>query len=175
MRAVSRELPRLREDWKAAGPVVAGGRVICTAPDATALYCLDLRSGAVLWRDERRDDDVYVAGVFKGKVLIVGPEGCRALALADGRLLWTVRTGVPSGRGTAAGDVYYLPLRSAPPEKEPAVCALDLEKGTVRAYLPAPEGDVPGNLVLCGDEILGQNAQTVTVYSWQKKDKEQEK
>jgi outer membrane protein assembly factor BamB len=170
-----RELPRLREDWKAAAPLVHAGRVVFTAPDTAALHCLDLRTGTLLWKADRTEDDLYVAGLFKGKVLIVGKQSCRALRLADGKLLWTVETGPPSGQGAAVADHYYLPLKSALPAKEPAVCVLDLENGTVQARLAAPRGDALGNLAVCGDEVLGQGIVNLTAYGRAKADKEEGK
>ncbi|MCI0459424.1 MAG: PQQ-like beta-propeller repeat protein [Gemmataceae bacterium] len=112
-----RELPRLREDWKAAVPMIHADKVLLTAPDTSAVHCLDLHSGTLLWKAHRMEDDLYVAGIFRGKVLIVGKQSCRALGLADGKALWTVETGLPSGQGVAAGSIYYLPLKSALPEK----------------------------------------------------------
>src|SRR5262249_20285767 len=81
-----------------------------------ALHCLDLRSGARLWKVERREDDLYLAGVFQGKVLVVGKQSCRALRLGDGKVIWTVKTGLPAGKGGAVGKTYYLPLKPAVPE-----------------------------------------------------------
>jgi outer membrane protein assembly factor BamB len=164
-RSVPRDLPRLREEWKAAAPLLHGDKVVLTAPDAPSVHCLDLHSGALLWKASRTEDDLYLAGVFGDKVLIVGKQSCRALGLADGKPLWAVETGLPSGRGVAAGGVYYVPLKAALPEKLPAVYAIDLEKGTILARTPAPRGEEPGNLVLCGDEVLSQTALAVTAYA----------
>jgi hypothetical protein len=116
-----------------------------------------------------------VAGVFGGKVLVVGKQSCRALALTDGKTLWTVETGLPSGQGVTVGNVYYLPLKSALPEKQPAVYALDLDKGTVRLHISAPRGEVPGNLVASGDQVLSQTVTAVTAYPRQKKDRDEGK
>jgi hypothetical protein len=158
-----------------AAPVIHADRVVLAAADASALHCLDLRSGAVVWKAERREDDLYLAGVFGGKVLIVGRQGCRTLSLAEGKPLWAAETGLPSGRGVAAGGFYYLPLKAAPPEKQPAVWAIDLERGTIRARVAAPRGDVPGNLVLCGDDLLSQTVTGLTSYAQVKGDKGREK
>ncbi len=163
-RSVPRELPKLREEWKAAGPVVQDGKVVVTAPDTASVHCLDLRSGAPLWKAERAEDDLYLAGVFGGRVLLVGRQGCRALALADGKPLWAVETETPSGLGAAAGGAYYLPLKAATPEQPPTVLALDLAGGKVLARMPVPRAEVLGNLVLCEDAVLSQSVTTVTAY-----------
>ncbi len=207
-RYTPRELPRVRQDWKASAPVIYGNKVVLTAADTAALHCLDLHTGARLWKVGRKEDDLYLAGVHNGKVLLVGKQNCRAVNLSDGKPLWTVETGLPSGRGVASGSVYYLPLKSAlpegvlqafgaslvgvlgspwgrgpalavtalipgrMPEKRPAVCAIDLDKGVIRKRIPAPRGNMPGNLVLCDDAVLSQTALAVTAYSQPKRDKE---
>jgi outer membrane protein assembly factor BamB len=174
-RYVIRDLPRLREDWKAAVPVIRANKVVLTAPDAPEVVCLDLHSGALQWKADRKEDDLYVAGVFGNKVLVVGKASCRALGLADGRPVWSVQTGLPSGRGVAAGDVYYLPLKAAPSDKQPAVFALDVSRGTILTRAAAPKGEVPGNLVLCGEDILSQTAGSLTTYSRLKEDDDRDK
>jgi outer membrane protein assembly factor BamB len=174
-RYVPRELARVREDWKVSAPIVHAGKVILTAPDAAALQCLNLHNGALLWKVERKDDDLYLAGVFGDKVVIVGKQNCRALRVADGKQLWSVETGLPSGRGVVAGDAYYLPLKAALPEKQPAVYAIGLEKGAIRARIAAPKGEVPGNLLLCGEDILSQTTTALTAYTRIKSDEDPDK
>jgi outer membrane protein assembly factor BamB len=167
-----RVLPRLRKDWKAAAPVICGDRVIITAPDTAAVHCLDLRSGTLLWKAERVEDDVYLAGVVSDKVVIVGKQSCRALRLADGRPLWRVQTGLPSGQGVIAGNMYYLPLKTALPEKRPGVYAVDLDQGTILERIAAPPGELPGNLILHSDTIVSQSVLAVSSYPQRKVEKE---
>ena len=91
-----------------------------TAPDGGAIHCLSLKDGTFLWQAERKDD-LYIAGIFGGKVVLVGKNSCRALSLADGKTkLWEVETGMPSGQGVASGDFYFLPLRKG------EVCKIDM-------------------------------------------------
>src|SRR5262249_33279203 len=103
------------------------------------------------------ENDLCLAGVFGGKVLLVGARGCRALALADGAEAWKAEAGEPSGLGVASGDLYYLPLKDA-------VAAIDLEKGTVVARAALKGKGPPGNLVLHGGMVLAQSATAVTAY-----------
>jgi outer membrane protein assembly factor BamB len=170
-----RNLPRLRAEWRATAPVVHAGRVFFTAPDTASLHCLDLRTGTLHWKAERADGDLYLAGVHGDRVVLVGRQNCRALRPADGQPLWTAETGVPSGLGVADGAVYYLPCKAAGPDKEPAVLALDLERGTVRERAAAPEGEVPGNLVFAGDTLLAQTVTAVTAYPRAAEAKDREK
>src|SRR5262249_3978790 len=56
-------------EWKAAAPAVQDGKVVFTAPDGTSIHCLDLRTGKLLWEEKKINEDVYMAGVYNGKVL----------------------------------------------------------------------------------------------------------
>ncbi|MBI5757537.1 MAG: PQQ-binding-like beta-propeller repeat protein, partial [Planctomycetales bacterium] len=52
------------------------------------------------------------AGVFDDRVVLVGKKSITALALADGKPLWTLDCPTPAGRGVAVGQRYHLPLAS---------------------------------------------------------------
>jgi hypothetical protein len=159
---------RLTAEWQVPVTIVSQGRVIFTAADEPSVHCLGLRDGALLWRVRREDDDLYLAGVFAGRVLLVGKRTCRALDLANGKQLWELETGLPSGLGAAAGNLYYLPLKETEGEKgekEPAVWAIDVRKGAVVARIPAAAKEVPGNLVLLSGEVVSQTAAGVTAYA----------
>src|SRR5262249_20726827 len=131
--------------WKGSVPVIAGCRVVFTAPDGDGVYCLDLRDGRPLWQAGRQDD-LYLGGVFGDKVLLLGQSACRALSLADGKPLWRLEAGVPSGQGVAAGGVYYLPVRARPGGEGPGVSAIDGNQGKRTAFVPARQTEAPGNL-----------------------------
>jgi outer membrane protein assembly factor BamB len=158
------EPPNLTPAWQQAGPVIADGKVVLTSPDEPSLECLSLRDGRSLWKAARKDGDLFLAGVFGGKVLVVGRQECRALRLADGATAWEREVGQPSGRGVAAAGLYYLPLQAPAREEAPQICALDIDRGTVRARLAPPPGGAPGNLVFCGGMVLSQTAQALTAY-----------
>ena len=51
-----------------------------------------------------------MAGVYNGKVLMIGKNSCRALNLDTGKQLWSRETGVPCGQGVASNGIYYLPV-----------------------------------------------------------------
>jgi outer membrane protein assembly factor BamB/tetratricopeptide (TPR) repeat protein len=153
----------LNSDWKASAPVIQDGKVVFTPPDGSAVYCLNLRDGTELWK-ESRGDDVYLAGVYGGKVVLVGRTSCRALRLNDGKSLWSVETGTPSGQGVASNNTYYLPLKSGIPSKEPEVCAINLDKGIVEARTKSRKKEVPGNLVFYDGDVLSQTATSIAAY-----------
>jgi outer membrane protein assembly factor BamB len=174
-------LQKLSTDWKMTAPIIVDGKVVFTAPDGSAIHCLNLQTGDALWQAERQND-LYVAGVFpinppsagsstttqhsplsKYAVVLVGKDTCRALNLADGRQqLWQVETGAPSGMGAAIGSYYYLPL------KKGAICRIDLNKGT-SSTIPAPtdekgEAEIPGNLVFYEGRVVSQTETRLTAF-----------
>jgi outer membrane protein assembly factor BamB len=148
---------RFRGDWKMSAPIIQDGKVVFTARDGNAIHCLKLRDGDPLWQADRRDD-LYLAGVFSGKVVLVGKSTTRALSLAKGQQVWQADTGMPSGLGVASGPHYYLPL------KKGEICKIDLEHGTVVAHNPSPKGEIPGNLLFYEGDVISQNEVGVTAY-----------
>jgi outer membrane protein assembly factor BamB len=154
----------LRPNWVASAPILYQGRCILTAPDDLCVHCLSLRDGTPQWKVKQNAEELYVAGVGRGKVLLIGKQACRALDLADGKARWETETGVPAGLGVIGDSAFYLPLKAAAKDGLPAVCALDLASGRVQAQVTLPREAPPGNLVLCREQILSQTAATLTAY-----------
>src|SRR5207302_7831753 len=107
-----RWIPAIQEPatWRVTPPIITEGKVVFTAPEANAIHCLNLRDGSRLWKNGRKEGDLYLAGVYAGKALVVGRHYARAISLADGAVLWSVETGMPSGIGIASKHSDYLPL-----------------------------------------------------------------
>ena len=118
-----------------------------------------MRDGRPAWRKGQQKGDLYLAGVFEGRVLIVGAAHIRALDLKNGSQLWSVGTGdFPAGQGVASKGIYYLPLR-----KE--ILAVDIVKGEIKARIrDAASRDRPGNLVFYENMVLSQTPTEVTAY-----------
>jgi outer membrane protein assembly factor BamB len=152
------------DGWQVTAPIVAGGKVVFTAPDAAAVHCLNLRDGSLLWKAERREGDLYLAGVFGDIVLVVGREWCRGLRLRDGQRVWSLETGRSSGRGAAAGGLYYLPLESGVSSQGPEVCTLDVARGRIVARSRSPSGEVPGNVLIRDGLFISQTATELVAY-----------
>jgi outer membrane protein assembly factor BamB/predicted negative regulator of RcsB-dependent stress response len=159
-----------RSGWKVTAPMIAGGKVVFTAPDANAVHCLNLADGSLAWSHKRGEDDLYLGGVFAGRVLIVGKKSVRGLGLARGETLWTLETGLPSGQGVASDNVYYLPLREGARSKEPEVCAIDVRRGVIAAHTRSrkradqEKADAPGNLVFFEGDVISQTATEIVAY-----------
>jgi outer membrane protein assembly factor BamB len=154
-------------EWKASRPFIHAGKVVFTAADDPSVHCVDLRSGKALWKAQRKND-LYLAGIGGDKVLLVGKEACRALALKDGQELWQVETGVPAGLGAFAGNLYMLPVNRAPRTGHPEVSVLDLAQGRVARRHPTPGKERLGNLILHPEYYLVQTSTALIAFPREK-------
>ncbi|MFM8953429.1 MAG: PQQ-binding-like beta-propeller repeat protein [Planctomycetaceae bacterium] len=145
-------------------PVLAAGRVLLAAHDATGLACLDLRQGRPAW-ESLVPDVVQVAGVVDGRVIVIGTRAVEARALANGERLWRLSYadagGRPSGRGILTQDRLLLPLDS------PEVVEIDLRTGGIAGRCPARGGLVPGNLVAYRGEVISRGSDSLDVFHQQ--------
>ena len=156
------------ERWRPSAPIVAKDRVILAAADGTHLDCLNLRDGRRLWAVPRDENDLYLAGVFDGRAIVIGRNTAKAIDVATGKVAWTQnKTGMPSGQGVAGDGVYYLPLANSldtsSSERGPQICALDIKTGKIVGHSPARE-ESPGNLVFAGNDLISQTATAVAVF-----------
>lgn len=149
--------------WSDATATLVEGHVLLTPPDSNQIQCLSLLDGRLLW-SQPRQNDLYLAGVYQGNVLLVGREQLRALRLDSGEPAWQGETAlfpqgvVPSGRGFLSGDRYYVPLSSA------EVMAVALDRGKIAHLFKARSGIVPGNLLCYKGNILSQRADAVEAF-----------
>ncbi len=100
-------------------------------------------------------------------MLIVGKGRVRALNLDDGKELWKLSTGMPSGQGVASDDVYYLPLAWAADdaEKKPAMLAINLATGKpIGPPAKSRKKEPIGNLLFVDGELVSQTALAVTAF-----------
>ncbi|MBN2021443.1 MAG: PQQ-binding-like beta-propeller repeat protein [Pirellulales bacterium] len=141
--------------WTDDSLIVTEGRVLASPSDSQWLFCLNLMDGKPLWQIAP-SNDLYVACVRSGKVVLVGARQVRAVNLADGEPAWDGRAielpdeSLPSGQGFASGEYYYLPTTAG------AVLAIDLAQGRIARSVAARDGAVPGNLIAHRGKILSQ-------------------
>lgn len=146
--------------WKSSPPAIHDGRIVFTAPDADSIHCVNLRDGKPQWKRKQDEGDLYFAGVFQGRAIIVGRNAVRALDVKTGSQVWSIHTGdFPSGQGVASKGIYYLPL------KRGEIMAFDIERGQIKARnRAAVQGSAPGNLVFYEDMVLSQTATEIVAY-----------
>ncbi len=160
--------PAPTNQWKVTPPIIQDGRVVFTAPDAGSVHCLNLRDGTPIWTAKRAEDDLYLGGVYNGKVLVVGKHFTKGYSLAKGEKLWELETGVPSGFGVASDNKYYLPVRESAQTREPEICIVDVEKGAIKAHTKSREKDgkreVPGSLLFYEGDVLSQTSREIVAY-----------
>ena len=146
--------------WKSSPPAIQDGKIVFTAPDADSVHCISLRDGKPVWKKAQAKGDLFMAGVYDGRVVIVGDANVRLLDLKTGDQIRVIPTGdMPSGQGVASKGVYYLPL------KRGEIVAIDIKKGEVRAHnRAAVAGSAPGNLVFYEGMVLTQTVTDVIAY-----------
>lgn len=160
----------LESYWQVTAPAIQDGKVVFTAPDEKEMHCVSLRDGTRLWSHMRQEDDLYFAGLYNSRALIVGKKKTRAVSLASGQVLWELPTGMPSGQGAASTPnaegrvLYYLPIRENPSSREPEICCIDVDRGIIQAHIRSRKKEVPGNLLFYEGNVLSQNHLEVACY-----------
>ena len=140
-----------RERWHASAPIVAGNRVVFTAFDSDTVECVDLHDGRPVWKAPiaKLESDLYVAGVFEEKVLIVGKGYVRFHSLATGQQLRDpLLTGIPTGVGSATEGLYFLPIKASKDKSlEPGIVAIDYKAMQAKGTSRSRKKETAGNLL----------------------------
>lgn len=149
-----------RQRWSDAAVIVDGNRVFVAPTDGAEghnVYCHELTTGNKLWqRAFARRDNVYLAGVRDGRLLVVGGDRMHALDASDGRPAWTGEefgfsvSGercLPAGHGYAGAEHYFLPTSSG------ELLAIALADGKVAQRRPIGRAPL-GNLICYRGELI---------------------
>ncbi len=150
--------------WFDGTATIVDRKVLLTPAESDSLYCLNLTDGKPLWDPLPRRNDLYVACVHAGQVVLVGRGEMHAIQLADGKPGWDKRTvrfpeeSAPSGRGFFSGHCYYVPLNSA------EVVAVDLDRVKIVQTSKSRDGAIPGNLVCYRGKMLSQGWDGLDVF-----------
>ncbi|MCS7166398.1 MAG: PQQ-binding-like beta-propeller repeat protein [Gemmatales bacterium] len=145
--------------WYYNAPMIAEGKVVFTAPDSNKLYCLNLQDGTNAWGPLVQEaGDLYVAGIYHGRILIVGRERVRALNLADGKPVWSVAVPAPSGRGVANATTYFLPTQTG------EVLAISLQDGVILGRSQSAKKEPLGNLLFHNGYLIAQGTTSLVAY-----------
>jgi outer membrane protein assembly factor BamB len=159
-------IPNLRKQMLVTAPVIWQGKVVMAAPDSPAVQCLRLTDGTLLWNAQRTSDDLFLAGVHKDKVLLVGRNTCRALGVSDGKEQWQTDAGLPCGQGLFAGegDCYLLPIKMDAKRNAGGIVRLHLGTGKATRLPELPGQPVDGNLLVVNDLLFSQSVTAIS--SW---------
>ena len=152
----------LNSRWAPSAPVLVGNRVLFTPSEDPTLVCLDLFDGTQHWQTPK-GDHLYLATTHNGRAILVGKQSVTALAIDNGKTVWTLpiagSDGRPSGVGVAVEGHYHLPLGSG------QLWTIDLAKGKVLAKSWLSDSQEPlGNLALYRGMLLSQGPQGLTSF-----------
>jgi outer membrane protein assembly factor BamB len=153
----------LNAHWCPSAPVIAGNRVLYTPAEESNIICLDLATGALRWRYQKGEEQLYLAGLHESSAILVGKSSVTALSLETGKPQWTAALDEsqvpPSGRGVLSSGRLYLPLRGG------ALCTIDLANGRIVETTQLLPGSKPlGNLTLYRGMMLSLNAYGLTAF-----------
>jgi len=151
------------ERWADSLATIADGRVILTPVDSDEIHCVNLVDGSLAWK-KKRNNGLYVGGIYEGKVIVVGRRQIEALALHDtneakgGEAAWkTNSTSIPAptGRGFLSGNLYYVPVVTSDNAGE--VVSIDVaDNGRVVSRTRSRSEYVPGNLICFRGTVISQ-------------------
>lgn len=144
------------EGWAEFSPVIVGDRVLIESRKSQTLQCLDLFDGRLIWSRPRRNN-LFIAAVHDGKILLVGNDQIEALKLSDGSLAWPKPQliGAPSGRGIVVKNTYYQPVETG------EILSIRLDDGLVLARTRVDTETLVGNLAAAGGMLISQNESEV--------------
>ena len=146
--------------WTDATVTLSQGNVILTPVESNYIYCVRLLDGNLRWK-RQRDDNLFVACVHDGGVILVGKHTVTALDLDNGRDMWSASVtsssgAMPSGRGYYDDKYYYFPTTAR------ELIKVDLERGDVVDRMST--GSILGNLICFDDCVISQNVDYLTSF-----------
>ncbi len=150
------QLVRANDKWIDSAAIISDGRVLITPPESGELHCVDLQSGRLLWK-RRRGEALFVAGVDRSTVLLVGNQSVQGLRLSDGLPSWkqesiALPTGaLPAGQGYLSEGNYYLPLTTG------QIATIEVATGKLSSDMTSSSDTVLGNLICYRGSVLSQS------------------
>lgn len=163
----TRKVNALTDTWRDSQVTIANGRVFLTPVLSRELMCLSLDDGYGVWFEEdgfmprrvRRDDSLYLAGINRDQLILVGPHNIRAIDSFTGKKTWEVSLGIddlPSGRGYIGDDSLFVPTSSR------KVLRIDLVKGEIAESVGTSR--VLGNLSRVKGDVVSHGVDHVASF-----------
>lgn len=147
---------RANDRWLDGTAVIVGDRVLVTPPESAEIHCLNLRTGALVWKHPRADA-LFVGGIDQGVVVLVGNDSLRAIKLADQSPAWGDKSvplppgALPAGQGYVSEGRLYLPLSTG------AVIGVDVASGDIVNTIDTGRGEPLGNLICFRGSVISQS------------------
>jgi outer membrane protein assembly factor BamB len=159
-----RDNPQSEQERRENAPCLFAQNIVVAAPsDSNAIFALDSRTGATLWRRVLPGGVEHLLGTKDG-VLIVSGRALWGLSLATGRPVWppvafTDPASFGFGRGILAGDVVYWPTRED-------IYVVEQATGVPRRRIPllARYAESGGNLVLAGEHLVVAQSRRIVAF-----------
>ena len=171
--------PSVDPDWGRqyqAPPLADGDRVLVTQPGVKAVECIDVGSGALVWRAPMPGIH-RLTGIVAGRLIVETDGGISALSLDKGELLWHHDAAdLLEGQLCGGGQLVYACRERAPGDAHklrPALIWLDPTNGreVSRVAFDSLAGELPmfGPFAAAGDRLWvfaanGESEPTRTIY-----------
>ena len=157
----------LTDTWRDSQVTISNGMVFLTPVLSRQLICLDLDDGGEVWFEEdgflptivNRKSSLYLAGINKDKLILVGARDVRAIDSFSGTESWKLELDVddlPSGRGYIGDDSLIMPTTSR------KILRIDLINGKVAESVGTSR--VLGNLSRVKDDVVSHGVDHVASF-----------
>ncbi len=125
--------------WQSPSIRIADDRILLAPVDDPSLYCLDLKTGRLLWKNStfHKNNSLYVACIRDRKAFVVTPRTVLSVDMVTGKSSVEDETGTfpphisfpapfrPAGTGVQNGSQYFIPLSGS------AMGVVDLDNGSL--------------------------------------------
>ncbi len=141
--------------------LITDGCVVHAPIDGQSVYAVSLFDGEKLW-EIPKSNALYVAGGWKGNVMLVSDQAVTCLDVHNGKTVWKAalsltQIGRVAGRGVRNGQRYFLPMTSQ------EILEIDFESGEIVDRMRVKEP--LGNLVATTDQLISLSPIEVTAYT----------
>ncbi len=137
----------IEPDWMDYPVICTSQEILVVSPEDDSLFCLNV-DGTIRWKIPR-NNNLCVAGIYQGTVLVYSDQQFSAIDAASGKPTWAqpIQIPQPTGQGLRAGSHYYLPVEGH------RIWTIDLERGRLLVETALPEEISIGHLMIHQDQL----------------------